>query len=313
MNKNGQKWTKTCKQRADELEKGFSLVLPGIGYNDRMTIDLGNLSLNIIYFGKAGYDGMSVIIIPEEKLAIIPGFILHSQHLAPSPYNRYAELDVARWISVLEKILEGENAVDRVACDINSIWTKERALTHLKYIRNLWKNVKKAEADGKELAEIQKELSLENEFKFVKEMLVYKNHGDEWVRPQHVAHVRLFYLQHKSLASNFIMKEMEKMSLQNALQKVKELRDNKSDIYFDEPSINSLGYKLLNSGKIPEAIEIFKLNVELFPNSPNAYDSLGEAYMKTDNKNLAIKNYKKTLELNPDNENAKNMLKQLEK
>ncbi len=59
---------------------------------------------------------------------------------------------------------------------------------------------------------------------------------------------------------------------------------------------------------IDEAIEIFKMNVADYPESFNVYDSLGEAYMKSGNKELAIKNYKKSLELNPENENAKNML-----
>ncbi len=49
------------------------------------------------------------------------------------------------------------------------------------------------------------------------------------------------------------------------------------------------------------------------PNSFNVYDSLGEAYMAKGDKENAIKNYKKSLELNPDNENAKDMLQQLQK
>ena len=70
---------------------------------------------------------------------------------------------------------------------------------------------------------------------------------------------------------------------------------------------------MLNSGKIAEAIEVFRLNVELFPDSFNVYDSLGEAYMKSGDKENATKNYRKSLELNPGNDNAKKMLKELEK
>jgi len=55
------------------------------------------------------------------------------------------------------------------------------------------------------------------------------------------------------------------------------------------------------------------MNVEMNPQSANAHDSLGEAYMINGNKELAIKNYKKSLELNPDNTNAKEMLNKLEK
>jgi tetratricopeptide (TPR) repeat protein len=64
-------------------------------------------------------------------------------------------------------------------------------------------------------------------------------------------------------------------------------------------------------GKTKEAIDIFKLNVEAFPQSFNTYGSLGEAYMKNGDKELAIQNYKKSLELNPQNTGATRALAQL--
>jgi CubicO group peptidase (beta-lactamase class C family) len=79
-----------------------------------------------------------------------------------------------------------------------------------------------------------------------------------------------------------------------------------------EDSINSTGYQLLAAKKLADSIRIFQLNVELHPQSWNAYDSLGEAYMNNGDKDLAIQNYKKSLELNPDNNNGKDMLKKLE-
>jgi len=74
-----------------------------------------------------------------------------------------------------------------------------------------------------------------------------------------------------------------------------------------------MGYRLMGAGKMKAAIEIFKLNVELNPESANVYDSLAEAYMNSGDTKKAIRNYKKSLELNPDNNNAKEMLKKLEK
>ncbi|MFB0519368.1 MAG: tetratricopeptide repeat protein [Acidobacteriota bacterium] len=59
------------------------------------------------------------------------------------------------------------------------------------------------------------------------------------------------------------------------------------------------------------ALEIFKLNTRLFPNVANTYDSLAEAYMVKGNKELAIKCYEKVLEIEPDNESAKAILKKL--
>jgi tetratricopeptide (TPR) repeat protein len=64
--------------------------------------------------------------------------------------------------------------------------------------------------------------------------------------------------------------------------------------------------------RVKDAIEILKLNVEMFPGGFNAYDSLGEAYMENGDKQLAIQNYKKSLELNPKNTGAVEKLKKLE-
>jgi tetratricopeptide (TPR) repeat protein len=78
-----------------------------------------------------------------------------------------------------------------------------------------------------------------------------------------------------------------------------------------ESRINILGYQLVNLNKYKEAIKVFKLNVEYFPDSWNCYDSLAEAYMKDGNKKLAIKNYEKSIKLNPKNESAKEYIMKL--
>ncbi len=73
------------------------------------------------------------------------------------------------------------------------------------------------------------------------------------------------------------------------------------------------GYQRLNNNDFVHAIEIFTENVKNNPQSANAYDSLGEAYMKSGNKNSAIKNYEKSIKLDPHNQNAVHMLQELKK
>ena len=80
---------------------------------------------------------------------------------------------------------------------------------------------------------------------------------------------------------------------------------------FDEDQLNALGYQLIATKKFKDAIRIFQLNVEMFPKSSNAYDSLGEGYMDNGDKALAIANYRKSLELNPKNANGASMLRKL--
>ena len=78
-----------------------------------------------------------------------------------------------------------------------------------------------------------------------------------------------------------------------------------------EAALNQLGYTLLFSGHEKDAITVFQRNVQEFPASSNVYDSLGEAYMKAGEKDLAIANYEKSLQLDPKNQNAVEQLKKL--
>lgn len=95
----------------------------------------------------------------------------------------------------------------------------------------------------------------------------------------------------------------------NGYRKIKQEEPDNASI--SEQRLNGLGYGLMAGKKLPEAIAIFKLNVELYPNAWNTYDSLGEAYMTNGDKELAIASYKKSLSLNPQNGNGAKMLKKL--
>lgn len=84
-----------------------------------------------------------------------------------------------------------------------------------------------------------------------------------------------------------------------------------TELYFDEAEFNALGYALIARGIIDAAIEVFKMNVEMHPESANAYDSLGEAYLMNEDVEQAVLNYKRSMELNPDNSNAREVLERL--
>ena len=97
-----------------------------------------------------------------------------------------------------------------------------------------------------------------------------------------------------------------------AVRRYRELRETDPDGYdFAGRQLNRAGYALLRAGRTTDAIRVFQLNVEMFPEAFNAYDSLGEAYMEAGERERAIANYEKSLELNPENENAAEMLRWL--
>jgi len=115
----------------------------------------------------------------------------------------------------------------------------------------------------------------------------------------------------KSIAET-LSKTINEKDVQSAIQQYHELRATQPNKYdFSEDELNTLGYQFLGLKQIEAAIQIFQLNVTAFPESYNTYDSLGEAYMTSGDKELASKNYKKSLELNPKNTNAVEMLKKL--
>ena len=78
-----------------------------------------------------------------------------------------------------------------------------------------------------------------------------------------------------------------------------------------ERDMNAMGYQLMRADKVADANKIFQLITEEFPNSSNAYDSLGESFMELGKNDLAIKNYRKSVVLNPNNQNGIDFLKQL--
>ncbi|HYC57929.1 MAG TPA: CocE/NonD family hydrolase [Thermoanaerobaculia bacterium] len=84
------------------------------------------------------------------------------------------------------------------------------------------------------------------------------------------------------------------------------------EITLTEQQLNRIGYVLLARKRLPDAIAVFRRNVATFPQSANAYDSLGEAYMLSGERANAIANYRKSLELDPKNTSATAMLQQLD-
>src|ERR1044072_3708176 len=89
-------------------------------------------------------------------------------------------------------------------------------------------------------------------------------------------------------------------------------KEQPENVSVSEQRLNTLGYDLLRAKKTRESIAVFALNAELYPQSSNVHDSLGEAYAENGEKELAIKSYRRSLELNPQNTNAVEIVKKLE-
>lgn len=126
-----------------------------------------------------------------------------------------------------------------------------------------------------------------------------------------ILHDKSYDFPKNSIATS-LFDVIENEGVEVALTHYNAIKDSEHS-YLKEEEMNEVGYNLLFSNRVKEAAFILKLNVEAFPASFNVYDSYGEVLLALGKEEEAIKNYKKSVALNPDNENGIKMLKEIEK
>lgn len=114
-------------------------------------------------------------------------------------------------------------------------------------------------------------------------------------------------------ANRLFTEEVIKITLDKGLPEgIKYYQSKDGQTGLLERLVNARGYELISTKEFVKAIDLFKFNVYVFDKSANAYDSLGEAYYLNENYDLALINYKKSLELDARNNNAKQVIKEIE-
>jgi FKBP-type peptidyl-prolyl cis-trans isomerase len=112
--------------------------------------------------------------------------------------------------------------------------------------------------------------------------------------------------------SEILSRTLKEKGIEAAVAQFREMKSKgAADFYASESDMNAWGYRLLADKRTKEAVEVFKLNVEAYPQSANVYDSLAEAYLALGEKQSAIDNYRKALELDPKMESARKALQTL--
>ena len=132
---------------------------------------------------------------------------------------------------------------------------------------------------------------------------------DDAMGGDHPAIAYLDYDRYNSTAHLFLKSALEK----GATAALKEYRENRKTTgqKIPEESMNTTGYVFLRMKRTDDAIAIFQQNTEDYPQSWNVWDSLAEGFANKGDKETAIKYYEKSLELNPANNNATEMIKKL--
>lgn len=177
------------------LKQGFIPTPPNITFNDRLTLDLGDMTLKLIYFGRA-HSGSDILIhVPEEGI-LFTGDLFLDQNWLPL-FVGQMELDVPMWIEALHLVLDGEAQVKHVIPGHKDFWTREKLVLWRDYIVKLWKGVKTAEADGLGLEAIVARFPLEEKYLYLKKL----GHSDQRIKNFHTRNIQAFWKQGKKSAA----------------------------------------------------------------------------------------------------------------
>ncbi|MCB9263532.1 MAG: serine hydrolase [Lewinellaceae bacterium] len=112
-------------------------------------------------------------------------------------------------------------------------------------------------------------------------------------------------------AGNYLYGILQKKGGQYLRQNIEKLLEQGGYESKSPMLLNQMGYTLLEEGKTKEAIEVFRINTELYPEEANPWDSLAEAYLRSGDEKMALKYYRKALEIDPDFPSARKMVEEL--
>jgi glyoxylase-like metal-dependent hydrolase (beta-lactamase superfamily II) len=278
-----------------DYTEGFRMLPPQISFNDSLVLDMGDLTLNMVYFGRS-HSGADIFIhIPEEGLLLTGDIFLDGRWLPL--FSTAGPLDIPRWIEVLDRFLADDN-IRQVIPGHQHFWPRARLELWRDYIRDLWQGVRSAKQEGLRLDQVLERFPLGREYFYLKDL----NHTDQELERFQERNVRAFWGQLLEPADAVLERAFDEGGLEaGRAKKIAIKRDRDREYSVEERSLNALGYRLLQQGRSAEAIEVFELNVELFPQSWNVHDSLGEAYWRLERIQEAYDCYQRSMELESQN------------
>lgn len=303
------------KMVLESMQSDVPLTFPTKTFSDSMKLDMGNMTLELYYMGGTHTASDIFVFVPEEGL-LFTGDMMADIWLTDTPgclqafairqgVKRDMPLMLEHWKSLIAR---KDEIKDYVPAHWNGDLTYEGFVARYNYVNTLYTEIGKAAKEDKELASLFSEFSMPTRFPELD--------GTPGFTESFVHNGSLL-----ALWSDWTGAESARSALEAAIEEkgakaaVAELTAERSKgtdkYYFLEGEFNQLGYRYLNEEKYEDAIAVFAMNVDMYPESWNVYDSLGEAYMKSGQHDLAVLNYEKSLELNPENENGKRMLDEI--
>jgi len=285
------------------LPTGDTAGQPSVTVIEGATIHFNNDVIRLLPVPGGHTAGDMVVHFTEAKVACIGDLVLLGSFPNASPARGG---DAQRLIEVLKELEENLPADTTLVAAHGGAFTMAKLETYIEMIEGTISAVAAEVSAERSLSEIveQNPLALWHEWENTEVGLS----SEGWI-------TEIYASLTSSYAQSICAPMTETLlddGIEAAVARYRQLKEEEPDDWrFAENELNMLGYQLVARDNLDDAMVIFELNAEAFPEGFNAYDSLGEAYMLAGRTDEAIANYERSLELNPDNTNAVTMLARL--
>jgi glyoxylase-like metal-dependent hydrolase (beta-lactamase superfamily II) len=296
-------------QMCEDLRGEYEPRLPTITFSDRLHLDLGDMTMDLYYFGPGTHTGDDIMVHFPELGVVATGDLLHDRYVQ-FLFEVDPEADVLHKVAVFDAILSDPN-LEHVVPVHSRVMTRAEFQARRDYANDVWNGITAVIEAGGSRETAREQLRLEARFAYLAELEI---EADSLVR-QHEATVTYTWMVAKGGedARAAVLRIIEEEGIDAAVAAFEQmLQQREEDYFFDENAFNRLGYRFLGEGRIEEAVAVFEMNVKAYPESWNPWDSLGEGYAARGEIDRAIAAYAKSVELNPDNDNGAAQLERLE-
>lgn len=278
--------------------------VPNVVLHNKLTIFFNDEEIKLKHYPGGHTLGDVVVHFPKAKIAFV-GDMVFADCFPNADISRGGDLNLC--LNNVQEIIDDYPQDTTIVCGHGPDYTTEDLKTYLDVGIKTRRLIEEEIRRGRSVEEILDSHLLDDWKKWGEGVVS----NEEWITC-----VSQQYLKDNNKLKTSVCKPLTEALKENgidaAIQLYQKLRANERDNYdFAENQLNVFGYQLMSRNLYKEAIKIFTLNVDTYPESGNVYDSLAEAYMNDGNKELAIRFYLKSLETDPSNTNARSMLTRL--
>jgi glyoxylase-like metal-dependent hydrolase (beta-lactamase superfamily II)/ubiquinone/menaquinone biosynthesis C-methylase UbiE len=291
---------KLSKARLAAMEAGINWKLPTLTFSERVHLDMGNMTIELSYAGGLHSASDIFIFVPEEGL-LFTGDTMADTWLTDSPgclqaftVRRDVQHDFPLLLAGWQRLLARKDEIKNL---VPAHWNGDISMqgfeARYSYIKTLWDGIGEAVKEGQSLEDVLHSFPLGELFPDLVNSpgVTLRNHRGSlisiWCE-----------LTGQESAADALAAAIGKVGIDRAIEECKAARhDGTANRYFLETEFNQLGYRYLGENKLDVAIAVFALNVELYPDSWNVYDSLGEAHLAKGDNERSAELYRKSLQM----------------